>query len=181
MLMIYNPFRNISEETRTRAEFFQQSCGPMPKREVLTKAMGCTDNSDKRRLRRMVTGFLTKYLGDFKAFRDYDYAVVLYPLIKLTWQYMNREKLHGRQEWTRETTHHVVHASMGDGRRNDHNKPKQAKKRADRRAVQKRKKQEAAQQEALNKGDATLNGEDSMRTIRNGTPCLSLYIFFRNL
>ncbi|KAA8894381.1 hypothetical protein FN846DRAFT_895134 [Sphaerosporella brunnea] len=162
--------RNISDETRTRADLFQKSCGPMPKREVLTKAMGCTDNSDKRMLRGVVKGLLTKYLGDFKAFRDYDYAVVLYPLIKLIWQFMNREKLHGRNEWTRQTTHHVVHASMGDGRRNDHNKPKQDKKRADKRAEQKRKKDEAAQLKPLNKDNEALNDEDSRRFIGTETP-----------
>jgi hypothetical protein len=169
--------RNISDDTRTRAELFQKSCGPMPKRSVLKKAMGCTDNSDNRRLRRVVTGFLTKYLGDFKAFRDYDYAVVLYPLIKLTWQYMNREKLHGRQEWTRETTHHVVHASLGDGRRNERNKPKQDKKRADKRAKERRRREEAGQLQSFDKNTAVLNEGDSGTSIRNGTLSLLLYFF----
>jgi hypothetical protein len=177
MLIICDLLRNISDDQRAKAELFQKSCGPMPKRSVLKKAMGCTDNSDNRRLRRVVTRFLVKYLGQFKAFRDYDYAVVLYPLIKLTWQYMNREKLHGRQEWTRKTTHHVVHASLGDGRRNERNKPKQDKKRADKWADAKRKQQEAAQQKPLEKDRAVLNGGDSGTVIPHGTLSLLLYIF----
>jgi hypothetical protein len=169
MLIVCELLRNVSDDMRTRAELFQKSCGPMPKRSVLKKAMGCTDNSDNRRLRRVVTGFLTKYLGaDFNAFRDYDYAVVLYPLIKLTWQYMNREKLHGRQEWTRETTHHVVHASLGDGRRNERNKAKQDKKRADKRTEEKRRRENAAQLKPFNKDTAVLNGGDSGKVIGNG-------------
>jgi hypothetical protein len=46
---------------------------------------------------------------------------------------MNREHLVGRQEWTRQTTHHVVHAILGDDGRNERSKAKQAKKRVDRR------------------------------------------------
>jgi hypothetical protein len=177
MLIVCVLLRNISDDMRTRAELFQKSCGPMPKRSVLKKAMGCTDNSDNRRLRRVVTSFLTKYLGDFKAFRDYDYAVVLYPLVKLTWQYMNREKLHGRQKWTRETTHHVVHASLGDGRRNERNRPKQDKKRADKRAEAKRRQQDAAQQKPFDRDTAVLHGGDSGKVIQHGTLSLLLYIF----
>ncbi|KAA8910223.1 hypothetical protein FN846DRAFT_888491 [Sphaerosporella brunnea] len=138
---IFNPYIhadspfNISETVRKNSRQFRAECGSMPARKVLAQRMGCAnDESDKRVLRIAVREFICRYLGpDFWAFREYDYAVVLYSLIKMTWQYMNREHLHGRTEWTRETTHHVVHSVMGDNRRNERSKEKAAKKRADKR------------------------------------------------
>jgi hypothetical protein len=128
-----NWIRTCSAETQARARAFAASCGPMPPRPELARLMGCQGRTDNRRLRAFVRQFLGKYLLVFKAFRRYDYPGTLYPLIKMVWQWMNREHLVGRQEWTRQTTHHVVHAVLGDDGRNERSKAKQAKKRADRR------------------------------------------------
>jgi hypothetical protein len=128
-----NWIRTSSAETQARARTFAASCGPMPRRPELERLMGCRGAADKRQLRSLVPGFLGRYLFVFKAFRRYDYPGTLYPLLKMVWQWMNRAHLVGRQEWTRQTTHHVVHAILGDDGRNERSKAKQAKKRADRR------------------------------------------------
>ena len=66
-----------------------------------------------------------------KAFTEYDYAEVMYPIIKSCTSYMNQEVMNPKQlePWIKTITQHVIHAVFEDTRRNKGSKVVEAGKR----------------------------------------------------
>jgi len=116
-----------------RAKSFKASVGKTPDRKELARLMGvpCDDKPSKTYLRGKVKAYILKYIDMSKAFTEYDYAEVMYPIIKSCTSYMNQEVMNPKQlePWIKTITQHVIHAVFEDTRRNKGSKVVEAGKR----------------------------------------------------
>jgi len=120
-------------EDERRAKSFKASVGKTPDRKELARLMGVPydDKPSKTYLRGKVKAYVLRHIDMSKAFTEYDYADVLYPIIRSCTSYMNREILTPKQlePWTKTITQHVIHAVFEDTRRNEGSKVVEAGKR----------------------------------------------------
>jgi hypothetical protein len=100
-------------------ELYEQSLSGQPDRKELCRLMGVDykNHKEKIRLRKHLKGYFTKWLRMDKPFTQYNYHTDVYPVVKSSTIYMNKNFLTGKK-WSKEVTQYVIHAIFEDTRRN---------------------------------------------------------------